>query len=304
MKVYYSDFYTFDLPEGHRFPASKYSLLREQLLTQEILSPDELYRSPLATRALVTLAHTPEYYDAIYTGSIDSKIMRQIGLPWSFDLVQRSLASVGGTLCAANDALERGLSGNLAGGTHHAMADAGQGFCVFNDIAVTILKLLEEGRIQRAAVIDLDVHQGNGDASILGAHPEVFTFSIHGQKNFPFRKVASTLDVGLPDNAGDFEYIHALERTLPDVFAFEPDFIIYQAGVDPLKEDRLGRLSLTLAGLEDRDRLVLSKCKDKHIPVCLTLGGGYARPIELTVDAHLQTYRVAKEVFELRGKEK
>jgi len=297
LKVFYSDFYTFDLPEGHRFPAAKYSLLREQLLAQGILSPDELYPSPLAPREAVILAHTPEYFDAIYTGTIDPKIMRQIGLPWSFELVQRSLASVGGSLCAADAALESGFSGNLAGGTHHAMADGGQGFCVFNDIAVVILNLLEGRQIDRAAVIDLDVHQGNGDAAILGGRPEVFTFSMHGQKNFPFRKVASTLDVGLPDSAGDEEYLAGLERSLPDVFAFEPNLVIYQAGVDPLAEDHLGCLSLTLAGLEARDRLVFSECKRRDIPVCLTMGGGYAKPIERTVEAHVQTYRVAKEVF-------
>ncbi len=297
MKVFYSDFYTFELPEGHRFPAAKYPLLREQLLAQRILSPEELHRSPLATREVVTLAHTPEYFDAIYTGTIDPKIMRQIGLPWSFELVQRSLAAVGGSLCAAGIALEEGFSGNLAGGTHHAMAGAGQGFCVFNDIAVVILNLLEVQRIRRAAVIDLDVHQGNGDAAILGGRPEVFTFSMHGQKNFPFRKVASTLDIGLPDNAGDEEYLADLERSLPEVFAFQPDLVMYQAGVDPLTEDRLGRLSLTLAGLEDRDRLVLSECERRGIPVCVTMGGGYAQPIERTVEAHAQTYRVAREVF-------
>ncbi len=212
--------------------------------------------------------------------------------------MQRSLAAVGGSLCAAAEALESGFSGNLAGGTHHAMADAGQGFCVFNDIAVVILNLLQERSIDRAGVIDLDVHQGNGDAAILGGRPEVFTFSMHGQKNFPFRKVASTLDVGLADNAGDQEYMAALEQSLPQVFAFRPDIVIYQAGVDPLSEDRLGRLSLTLAGLEARDRLVLSECRRRGIPVCLTLGGGYARPIERTVEAHVQTYRVAKELFE------
>ncbi len=297
MKVFYSDFYTFELPEGHRFPAAKYSLLREQLLAQGILSPDELHPSPLALREAVILAHTPEYFDAIYTGTIDPKIMRQIGLPWSFELVLRSLASVGGSLCAADAALESGFSGNLAGGTHHAMADGGQGYCVFNDIAVVILNLLERRQIDRAAVIDLDVHQGNGDAAILGGRPEVFTFSMHGQKNFPFRKVASTLDIGLQDNAGDEEYLVALERSLPEVFAFEPNLVIYQAGVDPLAEDHLGRLSLTLAGLEARDRLVLNECKRRYIPVCLTMGGGYAQPIERTVEAHVQTYQVAKEVF-------
>jgi acetoin utilization deacetylase AcuC-like enzyme len=297
MYVFYSDQLKLDLPPKHRFPAEKYAMLREKLLSQEILSSADLNPAPLATRETIILAHSPAYFDSIYNGTAGAAMMRQIGLPWSQTLVQRSLASVGGTLRAAEEALSDSISGNLAGGTHHACTTEGQGFCVFNDLAITALYLLENQRVRRIAIIDLDVHQGNGSAEILSDRPEVFLFSMHGEKNYPFRKIPSTLDVGLPDGAGDQEYLLALESALPTVFAFQPDLILYQAGVDPLAEDRLGRLSLTHAGLAERDRMVLSQCKRQNIPVVLTLGGGYAKPIDLTVQAHAQTYRVALELF-------
>jgi acetoin utilization deacetylase AcuC-like enzyme len=302
LKVFYSDHYAIELPPNHRFPIEKYRLLREGLLEQEILAPGQLFQSPLASREVITLAHTSDYFDSIYSGNIDPRLMRQIGLPWSRELVRRSLASVGGAICAAEEALSKGFSGNLAGGTHHALAGEGQGFCVFNDLAVAALHLFQQGRIRKAAIIDLDVHQGNGTAAILGSHQDVFLFSMHGEKNYPFRKVPSTLDVGLPDNAGDTQYLFALQRALPAVIAFDPDIILYQAGVDPLQQDRLGRLSLSMAGLAERDYLVLSTCKQNDIPIALAMGGGYARPIQLTVDAHLQTYRIAAEIFSQEGK--
>jgi acetoin utilization deacetylase AcuC-like enzyme len=297
LKIFYSDHYPIDLPPDHRFPIQKYGLLREGLIENRIISTNDLHQSPLASRDIVTLAHTPEYFDAISSGRIDPRVMRQIGLPWSLSLVKRSLASVGGAVCAAEEALLSGFSGNLAGGTHHALADEGQGFCVFNDLAVVVLHLFERKLIHKAAVIDLDVHQGNGTASILGGLPNVFIFSMHGEKNYPFRKVPSTLDIGLPDGTGDTRYLFALERALPEVFAFEPDIILYQAGVDPLHEDRLGRLSLSMPGLAERDYMVLSACKLRQIPVALAMGGGYARPVQLTVDAHIQTYRIAVDIF-------
>jgi acetoin utilization deacetylase AcuC-like enzyme len=297
LKVFYSDQYNIELPPNHRFPIEKYRLLREGLIEQKILSPKDLIKSPFASREQVILAHTSEYFDAIYSGTIDPRMMRQIGLPWSEALVRRSLASVGGSLCAADEALANGVSGNLAGGTHHALANEGQGFCVFNDLAVTALHLCDRKSIHRAAIIDLDVHQGNGNASILAANPNIFTFSMHGEKNYPFRKVPSTLDIGLPDGAGDTEYLFALQRALPTVLNFKPEIVLYQAGVDPLQQDQLGRLSLSKEGLAERDYLVLSMCKKNNIPIALAMGGGYARPIQLTVDAHIQTYRILKEIF-------
>jgi acetoin utilization deacetylase AcuC-like enzyme len=299
MKVFYSDKYMVELPPGHRFPMGKYRLVRMALLREGILTERELYEPRLAAPEMIKLAHTAEYVDAICDGTIDAKAMRKIGFPWSPALVLRSLASVGGALCAAEEALQNGVSGNLAGGTHHALPDCGEGFCVFNDIAVVILQLLKERAIHRAAIVDLDVHQGNGNAAILAGNQSVFILSMHGAKNYPFRKVPSTLDIDLPDNTGDEDYLAQLHQALPKVFAFHPDIIFYQAGVDPLKADSLGRLDLSMAGLAARDRMVLTECWHRGIPISLALGGGYAKPIELTVDAHAQTYRIVKEIYEI-----
>jgi acetoin utilization deacetylase AcuC-like enzyme len=296
MNIYYYESHALQLPPGHRFPAQKYRMLLEEIRNQKIFDENELIPARLANREEVILAHTSTYFDGIISGSIDPKIMRQIGLPWSIDLVARSLASVGGSICAANEALLSGISGNLGGGTHHAMADQGMGYCVFNDLAVVILNLLQDSKISRAAIIDLDVHQGNGNASILGSHPEVFTFSMQGQKNYPYRKVPSSLDINLPDATGDKEYLNQLISALPHIFDFKPDIIFYLAGVDPLQEDRLGRLSLSMNGLAERDWLVLDQCKRHSIPVCTVLGGGYAVPIKLTVQAHVQTFKLLKEI--------
>lgn len=297
LKVFYSDRYTVSLPEGHRFPIQKYRMVRLALLREGMLLEEELFEPSLATREMITLAHTAEYFDAIYNGTIDPAAMRRIGFPWSRELVMRSLASVGGTVCAAEEALENGISGNLAGGTHHALADAGEGYCVFNDMAVAALYLLKRGSIRRAAIVDLDVHQGNGNAAILSSRPDVFVFSMHGAKNYPFQKIPSTLDIDLPDETDDASYLSRLREALPNVLAFDPDIVFYQAGVDPLKEDTLGRLSLSKEGLAERDRIVLSACKRYQIPIALALGGGYAKPIDLTVDAHVGTYKMVKRVF-------
>ncbi len=297
MRVFYTDKYTVELPEGHRFPMEKYRLVREALLKEQVLHPNELYEPQIVSPETVTLAHTRKYVESICNGTIEPKAMRRIGFPWTPALVTRSLASVGGALCAGEEALRVGVSGNLAGGTHHALVNAGEGYCVFNDIAVVILYLLKNKKIRRVAIVDLDVHQGNGNSDILADRKDVFIFSMHGEKNYPFRKVPSTLDIGLADNTGDDEYLAALEEALPKVFAFEPEIVFFQAGVDPLKEDVLGRLSLSKEGLAKRDRLVLSECKKRSIPISLALGGGYAKPIHLTVEAHTQTYKIVKEIF-------
>ncbi len=299
MKVFYSDHYPVSLPPGHRFPIIKYTLTRQMLLQEGVLAPDEFYPAQPASREQLTLAHTTEYLDALLTGQIDTRLTRQIGLPWSEALVQRSLASVGGSLAAAEEALRSGIAGNLGGGTHHALASEGMGFCVFNDLAVVTLNLLKNRHIERIAIVDLDVHQGNGTAAILGNLPQVFLLSLHGEKNYPFRKVPSTLDIGLPDGTSDADYLAALERGLKAVFAFRPQIVLYQAGVDVLAEDRLGRLNLTMAGVKARDYMVLSECFARGIPVVLVMGGGYATPIERTAQAHVQTYRVAKDIYRL-----
>ncbi|MCC7437459.1 MAG: histone deacetylase [Armatimonadetes bacterium] len=297
MTVFYSDSYTVQLPPGHRFPMQKYRMLRDALLEQGVLRQDELHEArPVAIGAL-ELAHSRHYISSFCDGSVDPKIVRRIGIPWSESFVRRSLASVGGTLAAARAALKQGVAGNLAGGTHHAFRDYGEGYCVFNDIAVAALALLAEGAVRRVVVVDLDVHQGNGTAAILGNDPRMFTFSIHGQKNFPFTKIPSTLDVGVEDGTDDATYLALLSEALPRVLRFSPDIIFYQGGVDPLHTDTLGRLRLTHNGLMQRDRMVMEAAHTHEIPLVLTLGGGYANPITDTVEAHVGTYRMVKEVF-------
>jgi acetoin utilization deacetylase AcuC-like enzyme len=297
MKIFYSDIFNLDLPEGHRFPARKYELLRERLLEENILSNDMLTVSPLANREDILRAHDEDYVMRFETGTLSEQEIRRIGFPWNERLVTRTLASTGGAVAAAYQALEDGLSGQLAGGTHHAHRDFGAGYCIYNDFAVAALALLAADLVERIAIVDLDVHQGDGNANILGSNPNVFVFSLHGEKNFPFRKVPSDYDVGLPDEMGDDAYLSVLDHHLPAVWKFNPDIVLYQAGVDPLKEDRLGRMNLSYEGLMQRDRLVLEGCKQRGIPVSMGIGGGYSDPIEASVEAYVNTYRVAKGVF-------
>jgi acetoin utilization deacetylase AcuC-like enzyme len=294
LRLYYSDHHGFSLPPGHRFPVAKYGLLRAALAES---GGFEIVPAPESAPGDLSLAHDPEYVARFLDGSVDPRIMRRIGFPWSEGLVRRTLASVGGTLAAARDALERGIGGNLAGGTHHASRDEGSGFCVFNDLAVAILALRRDGRIRRAAVIDLDVHQGDGTAGIFAGDPDVLTISIHGANNFPFRKARSTLDIALADGARDDEYLDLVRHVLPSVRDFGPDLVMYQAGVDPLAGDRLGRLEISHSGLAERDFTVLEFTKRCGFPAAITLGGGYAEPVERTVAAHAATFRTAAKVF-------
>ena len=297
MKVFYSDHFALPLPDGHRFPGSKYSLLRERLVAEGIVEAGALRPACRVSRTDLLRAHDTGYVDAVSAGTLEPSAVRRIGFPWSEGLVGRVEATVGGAIGAAEQALRDGISGQIAGGTHHAHRDFGSGFCVYNDFAVAALHLLGTGQVSRVAIIDLDVHQGDGNAAILSGHPDVFVFSMHGERNFPFRKHDSDLDVGLPDGTGDAAYLHALDTHLPEVFAFRPDIVLYQAGVDPLAEDRLGRLSLTHAGLRMRDRMVLDACARGGIPVSLGLGGGYAEPIDATVTANLNTWAEARARF-------
>ena len=296
MTVFYSDSYTVELPEGHRFPMAKYRLLHAALLDEGVLAPESLHEAQPVDRETLLRAHTAGYVDSFIAGTVDPAIVRRIGIPWSPAFVRRSLASTGGTLAAARAALDEGIAGNLAGGTHHAFADRGEGYCVFNDIAVATLALLEEGRVGRVAVVDLDVHQGNGTAAILGRDRRVFTLSIHGRNNFPITKVDSTLDIPVEDGIGDAEYLPLVEHALARVLAFSPDIIFYQAGVDTLHTDSLGRLKMTHEGVMERDRLVIDAALSHEIPIVLTLGGGYSKPIAETVRGHVGTYRVALAV--------
>ena len=297
MQVFYPDTEDLPLPPGHRFPAGKYRLLREKVLADGILAAVELNASPPAVLPDLERAHDPAYVQSILAGTIGETALRRIGLPWSQTLVRRSLAAVGGSLAAARAALDHGLSGQLAGGTHHAHRDFGSGFCVFNDLAVAALALLAERRVTRIAILDLDVHQGDGNAAILASNPAVFVASLHGEKNFPHPKVPSDLDIGLPDATTDTAYLAALEQALAALATFKPELVLYLAGVDPLMQDRLGRLHLTHQGLMRRDRMVFEFCRARAIAVSIAAGGGYADPIALSVDAYANTWRVAREVM-------
>ena len=275
------------LPVGHKFPTTKYRLLRDMLARQGGIIFES---APLAEPAEIATAHDPNYVQAFFDGTVERAVMRRIGFPWSDAMVLRTRASVGGTLAATRLALETGFGGALAGGTHHAFYSEGSGFCVFNDIAVAIRCLLGEKRI---AVIDLDVHQGDGTALLFQNEERVFTLSLHGRNNFPFRKQVSSLDVALEDETGDDAYMAALDPALAAIRNFQPDFVFYQAGVDGLAEDKLGKLSLTMAGLATRDRRVFTLVQELGVPLVITIGGGYAEPIQLTAQAHAQTYLLA-----------
>ncbi|HEX5847622.1 MAG TPA: histone deacetylase [Rubrobacter sp.] len=299
MKVFYSDHFVLPLPEGHRFPMSKYSLLRERVAADGICGPGEL-RSPRAvTDEEILRAHAPDYLERVASGELTSKEIRRIGFPWSERMVERSRRASGGTVGACLAALEEGFAANLAGGTHHAFTDRGEGYCVFNDSAIASRAVQAAGLVERVVVIDTDVHQGNGTAEILRGDETVFTFSIHGAKNFPFHKEESDLDAPLPDGADDTEFLTTLEMGLEAALeAADADLAIYLAGADPFEGDRLGRLSVTKAGLAERDRMVLGACRDRGIPVAVTMAGGYSRNVEDTVDVHFQSIRRAADLLE------
>lgn len=297
MRIFFSDTYEFPLPEGHRFPVMKYRKLRDLLVKERIVDESALVEAPLIDPGVLHHAHSPDYVRDFLEGRLPDRAMRRIGLPWSPEFAQRALASVGGTVAAAEAALRDGIGGNLAGGTHHAFREYGEGFCVFNDIAVAALKLLHEKRVRRVAVVDLDVHQGNGTAAILANESRAFILDLYGRHNYPFRKVPATLEVPLENGTEDPEYLAILERALPNVLAFKPEIVFYQAGVDVLRDDSLGKLGMTHDGVVRRDRMVLEAAAEHEIPIVLTLGGGYAKPIDPSVRAYAGTYRVAAEVF-------
>jgi len=305
MQAFYSDQFVLPLPPGHRFPMAKYRMLRDQLALH--LPCISLEEAPSAGCGELAYAHTPAYIDHIAQGTLGAPAQREIGFPWSPAMAERARRSVGATIAAARSAMEQGVAANLAGGTHHAYADKGSGFCVFNDVAVTARVLQSEwSRKHRAtrahlkvAVIDLDVHQGNGTASIFRNDDTVFTLSLHGDKNFPFRKESGDLDVPLPDGCGDTDYLAALERALEELEQrFDPGFVIYLAGADPFEGDRLGRLKLSFDGLQTRDRRVFDWCFARRIPMAFVMAGGYGVQIEETVQVQLNTYRIALEYWE------
>ncbi|MGQ9600588.1 MAG: histone deacetylase family protein [Anaerolineae bacterium] len=297
MKVFTCDRFSFPLPPGHRFPVQKYTLLREAVLAAHLVRPEELLVPDLATDEQLLRAHDADYLRRVETGQLSPQEIRQIGLPWSPQLVQRSRCVVGGTIAACRAALNEGIAVNLAGGTHHAFRDHGQGFCLFNDIIVAARAMQAEGRARRIVILDCDVHQGNGTAALAAEDPTLFTFSIHNEENFPLHKVPSDLDIGLEDGAGNGVYLEALRVGVQIALeSAAADLAIYLAGADPYEEDTLGRLALTKAGLAARDRLVLERCRLAGLPVAITLAGGYARNVRDTVEIHLQTVRIAAEM--------
>ncbi len=290
VKIFYSDHFVLPLPPGHRFPMKKYRLLREAVSVAGRGEWAELEVPEAVDDRTLLRVHTPEYLDAVTSGRLSAQDQRAIGFPWSPGLVERSRRSVGGTLSAARAALEDGAAANLAGGTHHAFADRGQGFCVFNDVAVAARDHLERGSAAHLAVLDLDVHQGNGTAAIFHSDPRVFTASVHGERNFPFRKEESDLDLPLPDGTEDEPYLEAVGQALEATLARPlPDLLFYVAGADPYRGDRLGRLRVSREGLAHRDRSVLEACWNRGVPVAVVMGGGYAEPVGKTVGIHLHT---------------
>jgi len=294
MRICYSDRYMIPLAPTHPFPMPKYKMTRDRLLAEGAITHWNLIEPPLVSDEDILLVHTPDYWFRCTRGELTRQEVRRIGFPWSEGLVRRSRASAQGTIIAARNALRDGVASNLAGGTHHAYPDHGEGYCVLNDIAIAARVLQRDGLAERIAVIDCDVHQGNGTAAIFQSDPNVFTFSIHCEKNFPARKEQSKLDINLPNGVGDEEYLAILREHVPQVLdRFKPDFIFYQAGVDPFERDRLGKLQLTIEGLRRRDEFVISSFRERGIPVVTTMGGGYAKDINDTVEAHCNTVRVA-----------
>lgn len=291
---YYTDHIEVPLPPGHRFPMKKYRMLREKVISDGIIHPRQLLQSPMVGDEDLLRVHDENYVYGLKNNTLSDKELRPIGLTWSPELLKRSYSSVGGFIAATDSALKNGFSALLAGGTHHAHKDRGEGYCVFNDFAVAARRLIDQNKVKKILIIDLDVHQGNGNSSILGKSDDVFILSLHGEKNYPFRKVPSHLDVALPEKTNDDEYLRALQEALQKI-DFPFDMIFYQAGVDNLKEDILGTFELSFQGLMKRDQLVFEFAKNR--PLAMAIGGGYASPIELTVEAHANTFKVAKNYF-------
>ena len=292
--VYTENMHALVLPRGHKFPIGKYDRIYENLATEH---PRSMQLGGRASWEDVTLVHDAAYVRQVKEGTLSESAVRRLGFPWSEQLVLRALRSVGGTLSALAWAMQEGAAGHIAGGTHHAFPDRGEGFCVFNDLAVAIAVARRDHGVRRVAVVDLDVHQGNGTASTWYGDRDVFTLSLHGAKNYPFHKETSSLDVGLPDACDDATYLRALGDALSEVRAYRPELVLYQAGVDALRGDRLGRMALTHEGLRARDRLVYEMVRMLAVPIVVTLGGGYHRDIDESVAAHTNVYRGLAEVF-------
>jgi acetoin utilization deacetylase AcuC-like enzyme len=298
MRVAYHPDYCIELPPTHPFPMGKYPGVHRLLLEEGVIDAGDVMRPEPAPRALLERVHAREYLDKLETGTLSPAEVRRIGVPWSARLWRRSRLATMGTVLAARAALQDGLAGNLAGGTHHAFADRGEGFCVLNDVAIAVRALQQEGAAGRFVIVDLDVHQGNGTAAIFESDPDVFTVSVHGERNYPLAKMRSRVDVGLADGLGDAEYLETLERVLPDALdRAKAELVFYLAGVDPAAGDRYGKLALTEAGLRARDRCVAAACRQRGLPLVLLLAGGYAPTPERTARLHANTFIEAAAEF-------
>lgn len=298
LKVAWNEHYAHKLPEGHRFPMEKYNLLPQQLLYEGTMEKDNFFDPPEISEERVLRIHTREYFDKLLTQNLNKKEERATGFPLSDKLVKRELIITQGTIEAIDHAIENGVSANIAGGTHHAYRDRGEGFCLLNDIAVGSAYAMAELGLKQILVVDLDVHQGNGTAKIFENDPRVFTFSMHGAKNYPLHKEKSDLDIGLADGTKDRDYLAILKSTLPDLVTdLNPDLIFFQSGVDVLESDKLGRLALTLKGCKQRDRIVFEETKKRGVPIVFNMGGGYSKKIAIIIEAHANTYRTARELY-------
>ncbi|MBV7330462.1 histone deacetylase [Chloroflexi bacterium TSY] len=296
--VFHADYVT-PLPKEHRFPMLKFGKVYEHLIKDGIASIDQFHCPAIASPALLELAHDQKYVNSYLTGTIDPKVMRRIGFPWSAELVRRTRTAIGGTVLTAELALQFGVACNTAGGTHHAHADFGSGYCIFNDLAITARHVQQLHSIHRVLIVDLDVHQGDGTAAILAQDPSIFTFSMHCEKNFPYRKASSDLDVPLPSGLQDEEYLAQLQNHLLLVLEkFKPGLVLYDGGVDPHKDDALGKLALTDEGIFRRDWMVIEECLRRSIPVASVVGGGYSSDIDRLARRHCLVHRAASELFE------
>lgn len=299
IRIAHHPIYAHPLPKGHRFPMAKYELLPQQLVLEGTCYKEQFFAPTRMADSLITRTHCQNYYKQLKGLSLPKKEARRIGFPLSTELIERECVIAQGTLEGCTFALDNGIAFNIAGGTHHAFYDRGEAFCLLNDQAIAANYLLDNKLAQRILIIDLDVHQGNGTAALFQNNPAVFTFSVHGKANYPFQKERSDLDIPLADNTQDRAYLSMLEETLVNlVNDFQPDFVFYLSGVDVLHEDKLGRLSLTLEGAKKRDEMVLTACYERNIPVQCSMGGGYAPDVNIIVEAHANTYRIAADIYD------
>ena len=298
LKIAFNSNYIYPLEENHRFPMIKYELIPEQLIRENTCVDENFFSPGKIDSKIVLKTHQKEYFKRFTSLQLSKKEIREIGFPLSQKLVDRELQIAQGTVSGVNYSLKNGISMNIAGGTHHAFYDRGEAFCMLNDQAIAANYIIQEGLFKKILIIDLDVHQGNGTASLFNSNPNVYTLSFHGKKNYPFRKEKSDLDVEFDDNTNDSEYLKVLKETIPKVIdQFEPEFIFYLSGVDVLQNDKLGRLSLTLNGCKERDKFILQTCKDNSIPVQVSMGGGYSIVLKNIIEAHSNTFRLAQEIF-------